>query len=115
MTCAEVLAIGRLRQWAAERSALKSGRTFNYNNPGRPNVKARTNRYDAALVRIIDFERAIASLPVEEQTALVLTYRDKQDTSRVADAVGCSVRKLCYLIPRARQHLADELDKLDLL
>jgi len=62
-----------------------------------------------------DFERAFARLSQEEQTALASTYRDKLDQQATAFAVGCSVRKLFYLIPAARQHLADVLDRLDLL
>lgn len=115
MTTAEALAVARLRQWAAERCALKGGRVFSYRNAGCPQPTPQTNRFDAALVRILDFDRALASLPADEQTVLVLAYRDKQDQQRIAAALGCSTRKLAYLIPAARQHLANVLDRLDLL
>jgi DNA-directed RNA polymerase specialized sigma24 family protein len=115
MSPTEVLAIARLRQWGSERTALKAGRIANYRNPGRPQAKNPTNRFDAAIVRVIDFERAIAGLTTEQQIALILTYRDKQGQHQVAAAVGCSVRKLDYLIPAARKELADRLDRLELL
>jgi predicted DNA-binding protein (UPF0251 family) len=44
-----------------------------------------------------------------------LIYRDNQPQDTAADAIGCSQRKLCYLLPEARQHLADILNCLDLL
>jgi hypothetical protein len=30
-------------------------------------------------------------------------------------ALSCSARKVSYMIPQARQHLADVLDRMDLL
>jgi hypothetical protein len=33
----------------------------------------------------------------------------------VIASIGCSLRKLSYLIPTAHQHLADILDRCDLL
>ena len=65
--------------------------------------------------RVIDFERAFARLSQEEQTALAATYRDRMGQSAAAFAVGCSLRKLAYLLPAARQRLAVILDRLDLL
>jgi len=111
----EVLTIGRLRQWAAERCALKNGKTLSYKNVGRPQASGCTNRYDAALVRVIDFERALETLPIDERLVLILTYRDKQDMPRIAVAIGCSMRKLDYLLPKARKHLAAELERQNLL
>jgi len=115
MTVGEVLAIARIRQWAQARVRLKSGQTMNYANPGRPNAKSRTSRQDAALVAVIDFERALESLSAEQQTVLVLKYRDRLSSSRVADAMACSVRKVDYLLEPARKALADKLDRLELL
>ena len=41
--------------------------------------------------------------------------RDNQPQDKAGDATGCSQRKLCYLLPEARQNLADILNRLDLL
>lgn len=81
-----------------------------------PRLRERyTGETDARLVRVIDFEKAFARLSQEEQTPLAATYRDRAGQSATAFAVGCSLRKLAYLLPTARQHLADILDRLDLL
>jgi DNA-directed RNA polymerase specialized sigma24 family protein len=115
MTIPEVLAIARLRQWALARVRLKSGKIMNYANPGRLNVKSRTSRQDAALVAVIDFERALGALSAEQQTVLVLKYRDQLSSGRIAGAMACSVRKVDYLLAPARKALADKLDRLELL
>ena len=67
------------------------------------------------MVRVLDFERAFAHLAHEEQLALAAIYRDGQDHEVASKTIGCSQRKLCYLMPAARQHLADVLNRLDLL
>jgi len=115
MTVNEVLAVARLRQWAQMRITLKSGKVANYANPGRPNIKARTNRFDAALVAVLDFERALRQLTAEQQTILILKYRDRLSASHVAQALGCSTRKVDYMTQPARLALADKLDRLNLL
>ena len=75
-----------------------------------------TNRHaDAQLVCVVDFELAFQHLTLEEQTALALHYREGLGHSTVAAALGCSLRKLAYLIPALRQQLADILDRRDLL
>jgi len=45
----------------------------------------------------------------------VLTYRDKDRYADIAAVLGCSVRKINYLLPTARRKLTDILDRLDLL
>ena len=40
---------------------------------------------------------------------------NNQPQDKAADVIGCSQRKLCYLLPEARQNLADILNRLDLL
>ena len=57
----KTLARIRIEQWQHERTALNCGRVRNYKAPGRPPANGNTNRYDAALVRCIDFEREFAS------------------------------------------------------
>lgn len=109
----EVLAILRLRQWAVERLALRSGRTTRLKQTGWR--ERRETDADARNVRVLDFERALGKLTTEHQHALILTYRDRVGHAATAAALGCSIRKLSYLLPAARRRLADVLDRLDLL
>jgi DNA-directed RNA polymerase specialized sigma24 family protein len=113
METIEVLAVARLRQWARERSANLQGKATVYRRSGWEQRNA--CKFDAALVRCIDFERALGQLSAEEQIALVHRYRDGEREREIAAAVGCSVRKLNYLVPTARRHLANVLDTLNLL
>jgi DNA-directed RNA polymerase specialized sigma24 family protein len=111
----EVLALARLRQWSAERQALKQGRIAQYlTQPGRPSGLA-TNRYDAALVRCIDFEREFGKLPTDTQTVLLMAYRERQPQRIIAQITGWSPRKLNYMLPAALSQLARLLDRADLL
>lgn len=112
-TSDEALAVARLRQWAADRVALTSGRVTNYQREGWQH--RHTRAADAKIVRVIAFAEALATLDPDEQAALVLTYRDRERAPEVALAIGCSVRKVCYLVPTARRKLADALDRRDLL
>ena len=109
----EALAIARLRQWAYDRVHTTTGRTASYERD-----RLHTRKlcgFDAAIVRVIDFDRALATLDADEQAALILTYRDRQKAEHVAQALACSTRKLGYMLPTARQKLATELDRLNLL
>jgi len=109
----EVLAITRLRQWSADRALLRASKTTDYQRTG---WQARNHRQcDARLVRVIDFERALAHLPEDEQAVLLLVYREKQSHSDAAVALHFSTRKVQYMLPRARRNLANILDRLDLL
>jgi hypothetical protein len=62
----------------------------------------------------LDFERAFAMLEEEHQLALALIYRDNQPRDKAADVIGSSQRKPCYVLPEARENLADILNRLDL-
>jgi DNA-directed RNA polymerase specialized sigma24 family protein len=46
---------------------------------------------------------------------LVLTYRERQCHQEVSKILRCSVRKLYYTLPAARKHLAEILDRMDIL
>jgi DNA-directed RNA polymerase specialized sigma24 family protein len=109
----EALAVARLRQWCYDRLQLNSARTVAYVRAGWQ--QRNTRQFDARLVRVIDFDRALATLDADEQAALILTYRDRQQSPDIAHALHCSVRKLTYLLPTARRKLAAQLDRLNLL
>ena len=100
----EALAVARLRQWCFDRLSLASARTCEYQRHGWQQRNDRT--FDARLVRVIDFGRALGKLDAEEQAALVLTYRDRQRLPETARALCCSTRKVAYLVPAARRKLA---------
>lgn len=115
MTTQEALALARLRLWARDRCAIANGRTAEYRNPGHPKPAANSARYDAVIVRALDFEKALAALPAPSRVALILTYRDGERYERTAATLHCSPRKLCSMIPTARRQLADALQRLNLL
>ena len=109
----EVLAICRLRQWSADRVSLRGGKTTDYQRQG---YTPRNNRAaDAKLVRVIDFERALARLSDQEQALLILTYAEKQTRQDTARALHCSTRCADYNLVTARRRFAAILDRLDLL
>ena len=113
MTSFEALAVARMRQWCAERTASRHGRTTDYKFSG---WRARNARMaDARLVRILDFERALDGLNDTDQLLLLFKYRDQMPDKEIAAITGWSPRALSYKIPQARQRLADRLDRLDLL
>ena len=109
----EVLAVIRLRQWSHDRMRLRAGGTTNYQRQGWR--ERRSTEADSRIVRVIDFERALSMLPAIEQAILLLVYRDRSTYHDTARALRCCERKTSYLLPTARKHLADTLDRLDLL
>jgi DNA-directed RNA polymerase specialized sigma24 family protein len=90
-------------------SALRASRTTDYKRIGWQARDTRT--FDARLARVLAFER----LPEDEQMLLMLTYRERQHQEEISKILRCSVRKVAYTLPQARKHLADILDKLDIL
>ena len=109
----EALALARLRQWAHDRVNLAQPRTQRQKHNGWERRDERT--FDARLVRVIDFGRALASLTPQEQIALVLRYRDRETAGRISIAAGCGERQVEGLLACARRKLASALDRLNLL
>jgi DNA-directed RNA polymerase specialized sigma24 family protein len=105
----------RIQHWTQERTAIRCGKVKNYTAPGRPPANPNTNRYDAALVRVIDFEREFAKLPGDMQTILLLAYRERQPQTVIAQVARCSVRTLAYRLPVALRALAALLDRANML
>ena len=70
---------------------------------------------DAVIVRALDFERAMSTLPAPQQAALLLTYRIGATSTDIARALACSNRTAHTLVDTARARLARTLDRLDLL
>jgi DNA-directed RNA polymerase specialized sigma24 family protein len=113
MTYDEALAVARLRQWASNKQTNRNGKTRNPNSLG---WKNRDNRSaDAVIVRILDFERALNQLDNAEQVALIMRYRDRESNEEISRLLCCSVRRVGYLIPTARQKLAVVLERWNLL
>ena len=110
-----VLARVRLEQWAAERMALRAGRVANYTAPGRPPANPRTNRFDAALVRCVDFEKQFSRLAPDTQTILLLAYRERQNRRVICQITNLSERAVWYKLPAALAQLAALLDRANLL
>jgi DNA-directed RNA polymerase specialized sigma24 family protein len=116
--CAETLehlAVARLRQWAYDRRQLRHGRASDIKpKPGRSGQR-NPSRFDARVVRCIDFERAFLTLAPEHQALLWLRYADGDDMPAAAAAAGVSIRTAAKHMPAARQALAAILDRRDLL
>jgi hypothetical protein len=111
----QTLARIRLEHWQQERTALRCGRVRNYTAPGRQPVHASTNRFDAALVRCIDFEREFSKLDTDAQTILLLAFREHQPQRVIAQIARCSERAVSYKIPAALAQLARLLDRASML
>ena len=113
MTIDEAMALARLRQWCSDRQQLSAAHTVDYMRRG---WQERNDRhFDARLVRVIDFSRAMQALDPREQAALILTHRDREPASAVARALGCCERTVCNILPEARRKLAAQLDRMNLL
>lgn len=108
-----VLAILRIRQWADDRTKLRAGIGTNYARTGWRERRLRDA--DSRIVRVLSFEQALSQLNPAEQAALVAYYRDDLTQRTVARIIGCSPRKIDYFLPGALQHLAEILDRHDLL
>jgi DNA-directed RNA polymerase specialized sigma24 family protein len=113
MQSSEVLAIARLRQWSVLRLATLHGKQTNYQRKGWN--RRNETKFAANQILVIDFERALGKLEAEEQIALVHRYRDRESDVEIAQAIGCSARKVSYLMPAARRKLTAILDRLDML
>ncbi len=105
----------RLEHWQQERTVLRCGRVKNYKAPRRQRTDPPTNRYDAALVRCIDFEREFSKLDTSAQPILLLAFRDRQSRPMIARIYRCSERALSYKIPAALAQLARLLDRAFML
>jgi hypothetical protein len=82
----EVLAVCRLRQWAKDRAAMRSGQVTDYRRQG---WRERcTRESDACIVRVVDVKRALSHLTEEHQSILLLTYREHGDQRQVSDATA---------------------------
>jgi len=109
----EALALASLRRWCHDRRALSAARTVDYLYAGCE--QRRITRFDARLVRTIDFAKVMATLDPREQVALVLRHRDHEDANEIARAIGCCPRTVANLLVSGRVHLAAELLRRDLL
>ena len=113
LTTPEILALCRLRQWAADRAHMKTGHVSDYRRQGWR--ERRSRECDSRIVRVVDFERALDSLTPDARALLVLTYRDGFDQRTIAEATHISPRAQTYKLAAARLALAAALDSLDLL
>jgi len=113
MTPTEVLAVVALRQWLRDRSSIRNGTVTNYKREGYRQRRLRDA--DAVIVRAIDFERALSTLPAPQQAALLITYRIGSSRPEIARALACSNRTAHSLLVVARARLARTLERLDLI
>lgn len=111
----EALAVAHLRAYGYDRRAVIHGRVACYEQrPGRPGPNHPT-RFDARIVRVIDFGRALASIGSDFSTILQLYHCDGESITDICRAVGYSPRKLWARLPEARQALVRALSEANLL
>jgi len=113
MTPIEVLAVVALRQWLRDRSTIRNGTVTNYRREGYRQRRLRDA--DAVIVRALDFERALGTLPAPQQAALLIHYRFGAGRAQIAQALACSNRTAHTLLDTARARLARTLERLDLI
>ena len=113
LTTTEILALVRLRQWQQDRAALGKANTTRLQARG---WTQRTNRMaDARIVRVLDFEKALGTLPETHQALLLVYYRDRRTLPEAAFTIGVSTRTASTMLKAARLNLAVALDRRDLL
>ena len=108
----EALAIAQLRRYGYDRRAARLGNAATDLDPrGRPGSNGgRTNRYDARIVRVVDFDRALSSIGGHNAAMLQMYYCDGEDQALVAEAIGVSIRTLHGMLPKALQLLVSALE-----
>jgi DNA-directed RNA polymerase specialized sigma24 family protein len=109
----EGLAVARLRQWARDKDSQKSKRATAYQRHGW--AERRQSQFDARLVRVLDFDHILNLLSNDYRLSLIFHYRDGHTAAEIAGLLGCSERKVTYVLPLARQALASLLDRYNLL
>ncbi len=113
MTVNETLAVIRMRQWSGDKDRTRRGTATMLRASGWTPRDSR--QADARIVRMIDFERALAVLPVHQQTPLLLAYRDGLNTAEVSRTLCQSVAAAASTLRAARRALASALDRRCLL
>lgn len=108
-----ILATIRLREWAQDRAALRTGRTTNYQRTGWRERRQRDA--DAAIVRVVDFENTLAQLTPHQQQILTLAYLCGYSQEETAALTHTNPLSIAYSIQRAREALAEALDRRNLL
>jgi DNA-directed RNA polymerase specialized sigma24 family protein len=109
----EGLAVARLRQWANDKDRQKNNRATEYQRTAW--AERRQSQYDARQVRVIDFDRILNMLSNDYRLSLIFHYRDGHSAAEIATLIGCSERKVAYVLPLARKELATLLDRYNLL
>jgi DNA-directed RNA polymerase specialized sigma24 family protein len=109
----EALAVVALRRWCADRRQIRDGRISDYTGKGYQPKNSRT--HDARIVRVLSFEQVFALLDTDEQTALLVAYRDGLSLSAAANVTRSRAPVAQACLSKARLRLANLLDARDLL
>lgn len=108
-----MLAVLRIKQWRQDRTHLHAGRISNYKKTGW--IARRAAQFDARIVRVLDFERALATLTPHQQSILLAAYGDGERHREIARIEGVPDRTLHYQLKGARAQLANALNRRGLL
>lgn len=113
MNADEMLTVLRIKQWRRDRTAAHQGHLTRYRRTGW--IERRARDVDTRIVRIIDFERALATLTPHQQTLLIAAYGEGLGHREVARIEGTPDRTFEYQLKGARATLAAELGRRNLL
>jgi DNA-directed RNA polymerase specialized sigma24 family protein len=109
----ETLAVVRLRQWLRDKTRSRHGGATRYQKVGWCERRARDA--DAALVRILDFEAALALLTPQQQELLTIVYGQGNTRVEAAALLHTSAHTAAYHLTKARRKLALILDRRGIL
>lgn len=112
-TVQRTLATIAVRRWTFDRTLLLSGKVTNYQIEGAK--KRSTTGYDARQVRVADFELALATLPPDAQTLILLIHHKGYTWAEASAILGISVRLIPHQLRQALDALALALERRSLL
>lgn len=115
MPADEALAVSQLRRYGYDKRCAHLGKAAgDLAQRGRPGTNS-TNRYDARLVRVVDFGRALSSMSNIDSTLVQMYYSDGESLTLISQATGVSVRTLSSRLPIARRALLNALEAFNLV
>ena len=109
----ETLAVVHLRQWLRDKTRAATGHATSYRVVGWRERRMRDA--DAIIVRILDFESALALLTPEQQELLTIVYGHGQSQEEAAALMRRTPHTIASHLAIARRKLAEILERRGLL
>jgi len=117
LTSIEALAVAQLKRFAYDRRAARLGKAAGDLDPqGRVGPEGRgTQRYDARIVRVIDFERALDAVGGHNAALLQMYYCDGESPALIGEALGVTAVTIRAMLGPALKLLVHQLESRLLL